>query len=508
METIRMRIEKILPTEQHVLVIILMSVFSSVLLGIFTTSQDNWLPLAGVMLFSLLLLALIWAEAATLTVVFALYTNMLVVASIFHNVPQVLAASFILMLVIPLANYIILQRKPLVITPALPLIIVWLLVLVLSALFSQSVNASVPSIQLFITEGLLLYFLVSNVIRTPATLRRVIWVLLLAGSLMGALSLYQELTRSYSNNFGGFAQISNFGFKDGDPFLGFVRRPRLGGPIGEQNRYAQVMIVLLPLALFRFWGERSGLLRVFAAAATFLILSAILLTFSRGAAVALLGLFVIMIVWRYIRLHQAALMLLTLIVLIATIAPDYILRLDTIRSVQGLFSDEGEDPDGAIRGRFQSNLAALNAFLDHPVLGVGPGQYAKQYSRQYGNAVGIKYFDTIRRAHNLYLEVAADTGLIGFVSFMTIVMMTMIHLWRSRRYWLHRHPEFANMATALLLSLMAYLMTAVFLHLSYERYYWFLLALANSAIYMLQRETIAAEAAEEVAPAGDYRYSA
>jgi hypothetical protein len=96
-------------------------------------------------------------------VVFALYTNLLVVASIFHNVPQVLAASFIFMLVIPLANYIILQRKPLVITPALPLMIVWLLVLVLSALFSQSVNASIASIQLFITEGLLLYFLVSNV---------------------------------------------------------------------------------------------------------------------------------------------------------------------------------------------------------------------------------------------------------------------------------------------------------------------------------------------------------
>ena len=35
------------------------------------------------------------------------------------------------------------------------------------------------------------------------------------------------------------------------------------------------------------------------------------------------------------------------------------------------------------------------------------------------------------------------------------------------------------MTAALLFSVIAYLGTAVFLHLSYERYFWFLMALAN-----------------------------
>ena len=44
----------------------------------------------------------------------------------------------------------------------------------------------------FFVEGLLLYFLLTNVIRTPLMLKRVVWVLLISGALIGGLSLYQH----------------------------------------------------------------------------------------------------------------------------------------------------------------------------------------------------------------------------------------------------------------------------------------------------------------------------
>ena len=44
--------------------------------------------------------------------------------------------------------------------------------------------------------------------------------------------------------------------------------------------------------------------------------------------------------------------------------------------------------DTSMRGRATENLAALNIFLDHPMLGVGPGQ-TQMYTAKYGDEEGI-----------------------------------------------------------------------------------------------------------------------
>ena len=59
-----------------------------------------------------------------------------------------------------------------------------------------------------------------------------------------------------------------------------------------------------------------------------------------------------------------------------------------------------------------SNLAALSVFLEHPVIGVGPDQYFRNYSQDAGNQLGLKHFDRNRQAHSMYLEVLADTGIV------------------------------------------------------------------------------------------------
>ena len=59
----------------------------------------------------------------------------------------------------------------------------------------------------YLTEGLILYLLVSNAVRSTRTLNRVVWILIIAGSLLGAISIYQELTHTYTNNYGGLAQV-------------------------------------------------------------------------------------------------------------------------------------------------------------------------------------------------------------------------------------------------------------------------------------------------------------
>jgi hypothetical protein len=68
----------------------------------------------------------------------------------------------------------------------------------------------------------------------------------------------------------------------------------------------------------------------------------------------------------------------------------------------------------------------------------------------------------------------------------------MLQLWRLRRAWRPRSRVNSEIATALFLALVAYAMTGMFLHLAYARYFWFLVAVANAGIWLLQRELAAA----------------
>jgi len=173
--------------------------------------------------------------------------------------------------------------------------------------------------------------------------------------------------------------------------------------------------------------------------------------------------------------------------LLVAIAPGYRGRLETLLGVQGLFSAQAsEQPDGATRGRTTEMLAALYVFLDHPILGVGPGQYAPFYSMSYhmNPEIALRYLPKSRRAHSLYAELAAETGLLGLTVFLFLVGRLLYQLWQASRRWVFNRPDLANLATTFVFSIAAYLGTALFLHLSYERYYWLLLALASAALQL------------------------
>jgi O-Antigen ligase len=436
----------------------------------------------------LLVAAIARPLGAVLVFSVGLYLNLPVLAAQNLHLPGAAASAFSLLLLLPFAAYLIVGRRPLVVTPALALMVGYLVVLVLSAVVAGGGRPTTTApIVTFLTEGLLLYVLVSNVVRTPRHLRAVIWALILAGAFMGLTSVWQEATHSYHNTVGGLAKVDTTGFDVGTALTGKELRPRMAGPIGEKNRYAQVLLVLLPLALSRVRVERSRGLRLLAVACAGLILCGVLLTFSRGAAVALGVLVLAMVALRMISLRQVLALALALVALVSVVAPDYVSRLQSLAAVDKATAQSAQ-ADAAIRGRATESLAALQVFRDHPMLGVGPGQFFDRYSAAYGNALNLRFLDERRRAHNLYLEIAADTGALGLAVFLAIVGVTMVQLWRLAALWRRRRPELVALAEAFLLALVAYLATGMFLQLSYQRYFWFLLALANATIWALRRE--------------------
>jgi putative inorganic carbon (hco3(-)) transporter len=441
-------------------------------------------------------------EASTVLFLGMLYVNIPVVAARFHGVPEVLAVTTTMLLVLPAVSFVVFRRQPVITTPVFWVMVLYLLALLLSAMFSSDPAATASWIGGFIAEGIVLYLLVTNSVRTLGLLKAVIWTLLVAGAAMGALSVFQEVTGTYENAYFGFAQTRYTpGFEvDEIEDLDEDSRPRMGGPIGEKNRYAQVMLVLLPLALFAAFNARGRWQRLAAIAAGLFILAGVILSFSRGGGVAVLGMLVVLIALRHIRILHALILAVVLGAGVLLIAPAYAERLGTVTDVGALVGEDGGIIEGAILGRATSNLAALQVFADYPALGVGPGQYFREYSQEYANELGLRFLESDRRAHNLYLEIAADTGVLGLGAFAAILVLTISRLWRCRSYWLTRRAEYANWATAFLVSVLGYMMSATFLHLSYARYFWLLIALANVAVWILDRER-PAESPENASPA-------
>ncbi|HEX2766271.1 MAG TPA: O-antigen ligase family protein [Candidatus Limnocylindria bacterium] len=453
-------------------------------------------PELGVILF----LALLWMNVPAVLVTF-------------HHVPGFVVEASILLLLVPVAKYL-LQRQPVVITPASIALLIYVGANLLSSATSTNPALATQSVVTLLGEGLLIYALASNAIRSPRVAQYAVRTLVVAAVVMAALAIHQEVTQSYDDPYLGFARIKD----QAEIITGIPNpddRPRSEGPVGETNRFAQVLLVVVPLALTGM-GIRHALLgRVLPAAASLVIATGVLLTFSRGAAVAMGLLAVVLVLKRYVKLRHMLAVILAFMVSVFAVAPEFIARVESIGAVAGWVSGDSDAPDGAVLGRTTSNVAALLVFVDHPIAGVGPGVYAQDYSIEYANRLGLRFFLEERRAHNMYVEWAAELGIIGLTSGLAMIALTMTQLSGLRNYWLTRRRDYADLAGAFWLAVLMYASTAVFLHLSYARYFFGLLALANSVIWVLQQErkSLGNEApaaqlpngALEAIPAGAYR---
>jgi O-antigen ligase len=74
-------------------------------------------------------------------------------------------------------------------------------------------------------------------------------------------------------------------------------------------------------------------------------------------------------------------------------------------------------------------LAGINMFQAHPFLGVGTGNYQDVYS-QY--RVGI-FVLPLGHAHNYYINIAAEAGILGLTAFILFLMAVFIYGGRSYR---------------------------------------------------------------------------
>jgi putative inorganic carbon (HCO3(-)) transporter len=308
----------------------------------------------------------------------------------------------------------------------------------------------------------LLIALMLFLVDSERALRRGMWCIAGAIGLLAVLALLQRAAHMNEVAFGGLATV----VRDGSIL-------RSGGPLSA-NFFGEILAAATMLAIYLALDARSRAARVVAIGIVVACVGALIDTGSRGAFVAVVVAAVLLMVLRRVRIATA------LPIVVAALVAASLLLSGGTRSRLAALSDlkvNSIEQNASFRGRLSENLAAIEMWRAHPLIGVGPGNFETHYL-SYAPAINLDQRAEPRSAHSLYLESLAETGLLGSLVFFGLLAFAVMQAGRGRR---SRNPRLGMLAEGALVALVAFLVAGATLHEAYPRFLWLFIGLTLAA---------------------------
>jgi putative inorganic carbon (HCO3(-)) transporter len=467
---------------------VVLAEWCAVLLGLLAGAGSLTLLVVAVAGPTVLVAALVRPDVGLLVLVLMLYTRFSDVMVHERGLPSTLQPYLVLMVVAVGMRCLWHRQVPTGLGVPAAALGAYGLVLSLSLFFVDDVEVALYTVTSYVKD-MLIVLVVIALLRSGPLLRRTVWTLVLAGLALSSLGVLQYVTGSFGQDFGGFAQASvkNI-YGESDDW-------RISGPIEDPNHYAQTLLVLVPLALGRLQRSGSRLGQLVGAVALAALVLSIVFTFSRGALLALVALLAVAAarrppparMWVGVALLAAA--------LLPLLPQGYVDRVQQLSgAVQGLV-EGGRTGESSLSGRLSALQAGTRMFAENPVLGVGVGQFETRY-REYSLGLGIDVSEGGIEPHNLFVQVAAETGFVGLLAFGGVLGLVAQRLRRGRaallRLGLRRDAEYVE---DLQLAVLAYLIAGLFVHNAYPRFLWLLVAICLAVPHVVEERVAAVRAA-------------
>lgn len=141
--------------------------------------------------------------------------------------------------------------------------------------------------------------------------------------------------------------------------------------------------------------------------------------------------------------------------------------------------------DISLRRRLGYNVIGMHILAARPLLGVGPGNYKVHYMNpefRWMPGRGV----VPRQLHNMYLEVATETGLLGFACFGGMLFLALRSLNRARHRGSSR--ETRVFGEALHFAFVGLLLASLFVPNEYNKYVWIFTGLGVALGRIASRE--------------------
>lgn len=267
-------------------------------------------------------------------------------------------------------------------------------VLVLSALTSFAVKSSVMAVLVYIAF-ILGYFLLTNTIKTKRQLYGILSMVLLAGLFVAGYGIYQHIF--------GFAEGSTW--IDQDMFSDI--QTRVVSTFENPNVLGEYLLLLIPIGLAFVWAAPKTGNRLLHLAITGALAVCMIYTYSRGCWIGLLVAFFLFFVFYDRRFIWVGVVLLLL-------SPMFLPA-----TVVERFASVGDTTDTSTSYRVYIWMGTLAMLKDYWLCGIGVGTDAFNMIYPYYSYSSI----VAPHAHNLYLQIIAENGILGILAFLGIVVV-------------------------------------------------------------------------------------
>jgi putative inorganic carbon (hco3(-)) transporter len=295
-----------------------------------------------------------------------------------------------------------------------PLFVAFTVVSLVSALLSPTPGIALKEV-LLLAAGYL-FVILSQLFLSQrgfsVTLTSVIIWSISAGSLLAVLGHL------------GFAPFGAAGAASGGT-------PRSEGGTTDPNQLALVVIFVVPFLVHWLTRARRGVTRAAAAALLLLNLAAMVTTLSRGGALGLVAITLCLFIENRRRIRPAHLGHILAAIALAIVLATMLVPRTYWERQRSLTSAS----DVSISRRKTYFIAGWEAVRSRLLLGTGPGTYSEVYARSsYAQlfARGNERKTLYRDAHNTYLQILVETGILGLLCFFAILVRTWRNLSRAR----------------------------------------------------------------------------
>jgi O-antigen ligase len=257
---------------------------------------------------------------------------------------------------------------------------------------------------------------------------------------------------------------------------------RLQSGASDPNYLAAVVVGALVLAGGLAAFEGRARVRLTLAAAALILLYGLLATQSRGGFIAAAAaLLCALAIFRSGRGR----VLLGILVVCAFAAVFFALNPLVLERVTTI--------DGGGNGRAQLWDVAWRVARDHPIAGVGIGNFVAVERDYVREAKPLRFSDLIAEqphvVHNEYLQTLAETGVVGLVLLVALIVgLLRTFLLAAKRFDELGDGAMATLARALFVALIGMLSASFFLSNGTDRRYWILFALGPAMLSVAARD--------------------
>ncbi len=203
------------------------------------------------------------------------------------------------------------------------------------------------------------------------------------------------------------------------PYDAVIGLARLKGAFPHTNIYAGYLALFLPLCAGLFLYFSKGKSRVYFGIVSAVALFCLIFTFCRSAV---LGFWLAMLIIGIIKKDKLVVALLIVVVLIAPfLAPKGIRDWSkNTSSVAELLLN---------KSRFVLFETSFNMIKHHPLLGVGVNTYSLNYQKYKLHDTSEDTANTMWYAHNSFLQMASEIGIIGLLVFLYLLAKLTKYWW-------------------------------------------------------------------------------